>query len=148
MWYNCLVWIFVLPKSTVMEIHMGKLVKEILENRKIKQRIFLNVLGDESRVSKLMRTADWRLTDVSKASEALHYNLFAHFVKGGKTDMLLEDSPLYVTKKQEKEIAVATSQINEQKDLLNMCRESNKLLQEKVRALQLELNKRQSGKRK
>lgn len=44
MWYNCLVWIFVLPKSTVMEIHMGKLVKEILENRKIKQRIFLNVL--------------------------------------------------------------------------------------------------------
>lgn len=134
--------IFVLPKSTVMEIHMGKLVKEVLKNQRYKQRVLIGALGNESRISKLLRTADWHLTDVVKASEALHYNLFSHFVRGGKTDMLLEDSPLYVTKKQEKEIAVATSQIQEQKDLLQMCRESNKLLQEKVRALQLELTQK------
>lgn len=125
-----------------LQVHMGQIVSEILADRKMKRNTLIEFLQtNKSNISRILDKADWRLSEVIAASEALQVNLFS-FVAGAAGDkvkaQVLESTPLFRNNVLQREIDSITKQYNTEKKMRELLEENNRFLKEKVRKLELE----------
>jgi len=132
------------PKMNT-EIHLGNMVKAAMLRFKVKQIDLANKLGrKESTVSRLIRQADWYVKDLVVASEVIGINLLKDVpVDIATTGILMEPSELYVA--QTKDLARCEAELLEKKEIVAVYKKQVRLLEDKMRTLEIELNRLRSA---
>jgi len=127
------------------EMHLGNMVKAAMLRFKVKQIDLATKLGrKESTVSRLIRQADWYVKDLVAASEVIGINLLKDVpVDIDTTGILMEPSEIYVA--QTKDLARCEAELLEKKEIVAVYKKQVRLLEDKMRALEIELNRLRSA---
>lgn len=127
------------------EIHLGNMVKAAMLRFKVKQIDLANKLGrKDSTVSRLIRQPDWYVKDLVAASEVIGVNLLKEIpVNIATTGVVTEPGELYIAKS--KDLAHCEAELLEKKEIVAVYKKQVRLLEDKMRTLEIELNRLRSA---
>lgn len=129
----------------IKDLHIGDLVKSAMLKYRVKQVAIAVKFGrKDSTVSRLIRQPDWYVKDLVAASEVIGVNLLKEIpVNIATTGVVTEPGELYIAKS--KDLANCESELAEKKEMITVYKEQVKLLKDKLRTLEIELNRLRSA---
>lgn len=116
------------------DIHVGRLIKRLIEKKGIKKTEFAKQLNySQGNISSLFKRDDWTLKRVLKASKIIDENILAYFMaQSTGVNTVLEESPVYLLTSKEEELGKCRTDLGETKELLRVLMDQNKYLKEKI----------------
>jgi hypothetical protein len=129
----------------IKDLHIGDLVKSAMVKYRVKQVAIAVKFGrKDSTVSRLIRQPDWYVKDLVAASEVIGVNLLKEIpVNIATTGVVTEPGELYIAKS--KDLAHCEAELLEKKEIVAVYKKQVRLLEDKMRTLEIELNRLRSA---